>query len=102
MNDRNLNTEVTGNMELYEAMDDIIPSDEWKEKLMDRVKSVKPYKSSVFSQIKFTIAIFLITILNIGIILTAIFNDSRQTLSRDNTLKIISKEMLVNPNSLNN
>jgi len=101
MEDSELNKKVLNCIESFDSLESLNPSEEWSKRLKSRLETVKPYKSSVFSPSKFTVAIFLIAILNIGIILTAIFNDSRHSLSRGSALEIISKEMLVNPNSLN-
>ncbi len=101
MIDTELNKKVVQRLEMFEMMEDISPSDGWSTALMKRTESLKPYKSQVFSPPKFALAVLIIIMLNIGIILTALLTDYKQSVSRDTALEIISKELLVNPNLLN-
>jgi hypothetical protein len=103
MKESELNNKVEQTLMEFETMGNIQPSADWNQSLMKRVASSKPYSSSIFYSVNLAIVTILIIILiNLGFILNTIINDSRQSLNRSNDLEVISKELLINLNSVNN
>lgn len=102
MKDPELHKKVLQTLNEFETMENIQQSEEWNKSLMERLATVKADSPSVFSYVKYTIAALLVILINIGFILTAINNDPHQTLQKDIELQIISKELLINSNSVNN
>jgi hypothetical protein len=102
MDEKELNNRILQKLSEFESMDVIQPSAGWNKSLMKKLDSAKPYSQSNISVSKFTIAVLIIILFNIGFILATLFNDSHQTSHRNNELQIISKEMLIESNTLNN
>lgn len=86
----------------FESLENIQPSADWNSSLMSRLDSAKTDSSLTFSAIKFVIIALLIVLINVGFILNALINDPQKTNQRNSDLQTISKELLINPNSINN
>lgn len=100
MKESEVNNQISQRLMEFESMDVIHPTADWSNSLMERLYSVKPNYSPIISSVKFTIAVLLIFIINIGFVLISIFNDSQQSTLRDKELQIISKELLIYTNSI--
>jgi hypothetical protein len=103
MKESELNNRISQMLNAFESIENIQPQEGWSQSLMDKLSSAKRPAYPGHSKTKFIVAILFIVLMNIGFILSTIIkNDSRNTLSRNNDLQVISKELLINPTSLNN
>jgi hypothetical protein len=86
----------------FDTMEDIQPSANWNQSLMNRLSSLKPHSNSNFLPTRFVVVVLLFVLVNLGFILSSVIGDSNQALQRNSELLAISKELLINPISLNN
>jgi len=86
----------------FETIENIDPSDDWNRSLMNRLAAVKPRSGSLFPSTKMLVAIVFVVTINIYFLLNALVIHTGSSLHRNNDLKIISKELLINPLSINN
>lgn len=101
MEQTEINNQVSQKLMEFESLGLILPSEDWNKSLTERLSSVRPGFSSIVSSAKFAIAVLLISIINVGFILTVLFNDSQQDTRHNTELQIISNELLINPNTIN-
>ena len=98
-----LNINVQHALKEFESLENIQASEEWNDSLMARISSAKPYSNSRSYNTKFIVLILIIVLANVGLVLSTMKHGSKhQLISKNNDLKIISKELLINPTSLNN
>ena len=102
MNDSELNKTVQRKLHEYETLAVIKPTEEWSRTMNERIKSVKPYSSSFLHSAGLSIAVLLITLINIGFVLAAIIHKSAETTDRKSDFETIYRELLINTNSSNN
>lgn len=84
----------------FESMEEILPSSGWDQSLMARIAATKTPAGSNIPPVKPALVLLFIILINVGAILTMISSTSRQSFSRSNELKMISKEFLINPTSI--
>ena len=101
MNKSAIDNKVLQKLKEFETIESIEPSADWNQSLLDKIEHVNP-SSSGFSSAKYTIVILFIILINIGFFLSTMFNNSQKVICRNNDLQVISKELLINPTSLNN
>ena len=101
MNQTVLNNEVLKSLNEFDTLGTIQPSAQWNESLMEKLATSKP-SSSVLPKTKFTVIVLLIVLFNIGFILKVMINNSGKTQNRNSELSVISKELLINPITINN
>lgn len=84
----------------FECMEDIQPSSDWNISMMARISSAKinPVPGSAVPRV--ALVLLVVILANLGIILSAISNNNRQSLNRGTQLQVISKEFLINPTSI--
>jgi hypothetical protein len=102
MEEYQLNRIVTHKLNEFDSLGNILPSEEWNRSLMKRISEQNPSATSRISSAKFGFAVLFIILVNVGFFLNSIIRDSHLTNGRDKALMIISKELLVNPASINN
>jgi hypothetical protein len=102
MKESALSNKVLQKLKEFETIENLQPSADWTQSLMNKLDSAKPYPTSGFSATKFTVVLLFIILVNIGFILNAMIRDSHQSLYRDKELLVISNELLINPISINN
>jgi hypothetical protein len=85
----------------FETLENIQPSEGWNQSLMQKIGSASANPIKGLSAAKFVVAALFILLVNIGFILNSVIRDSKQSVSHDSELQIISKEFLVNPVSIN-
>ncbi len=84
----------------FEEMEAIHPSSIWNQSLMDRVSITKKASASSMVSTKFALGVLFFFIINIGLFIHTLSNNSKQALQRNDELKLISKELLINPISI--
>lgn len=102
MKEQELNTRVSQTLQEFESMENIQPSAEWNDSLMQKLSVAKPNSIATFSSSKYAVVMLFVVMANIGFVFTAVMNDSPQAPNRDKELQTISKELLSNPSSINN
>ncbi len=96
-----LNKKVMQKLNEFEAIEEIQPTSDWSLSLMNRLDNTKPNSSSRYTPMRFAAIIVFFVLINIVFILN-INHSSQQNLGRNLELQIISKELLVNSNMINN
>jgi hypothetical protein len=96
------NNDLLKTIEVFDNIAVLHPSEEWNQSLMTRLVSVKPYATPVSMTTKISVLVVFIVLLNVGFILNAFISNSHRRVQRNNDLKVISKELLINPVSINN
>ncbi len=102
MQEQELNNRVSQTLQEFESMENIQPSSEWNDSLMQKLSVAKPNSIARFSSSKYALLMLLVVIANIGFIFKTTMNESQQTPSREKELQVISKELLSNSSSINN
>jgi hypothetical protein len=98
-------TEFTDQVRLklheFETIDEIQPSSDWNQSLMNKLNSAS---SSVpgMNVSGFTVLVLFIVFVNIGSMINTIIRTTDQTQQRDQDLKTVVREFLINPDSVNN
>ena len=85
-----------------DVIEDIQPSAEWKEALMDKIYASKRSLKFILPSTKLILIILFIVLINVGYIIGTVINSSKHDIHRNNVLQVISKEFLINPTSINN
>jgi hypothetical protein len=103
MKESDLNREVLKRLAEFERIENIEPSSEWNDSLTLRIEMASglAYSPSKRSSARYSIIITLILLLNIGLVLNSFFRNSQKSFIRNRDLNVISKELMVNPVSLN-
>lgn len=91
MKEQELNSRVSQTLREFESMENIQPSTEWNDLLMQKLSVAKPNSIARFSSSKFAVLILFFVMENIGFVFKTVMNDSQQTPSRDEVLQLISK-----------
>ncbi len=97
-----LNNKVILMLNELDAIEDIHPSENWNQSLMDKLTVSKPASVSIFPSKKLAIIVLFIVLINVGYIIGTVINSSKHDIHRNNVLQVISKEFLINPTSINN
>jgi hypothetical protein len=100
MKESEIYSQVSQKVREFESLEDIQPSSDWNQSLMARLATSKVHPGPEFPTGKSALALTFIILINIGVILSMISNNNRQSFSRSNDLEAISKEFLINPTSI--
>jgi hypothetical protein len=100
MKESDLHSKALQTLKEFESMEDIQPSADWNVSMMARISSAKinPVPGSTVPRV--ALVLLVVILANLGIILSAISNNSRQSFNRGTQLQTISKEFLINPTSI--
>ena len=101
MKNRELNIEVLDKLGEYESLDNIEPSQAWSRSLMRKIALTKRTSAGKSLKSKSAVIILLLILLNIVFMLKMISNNSRQLLNHNEDMRIISRELLIETNPLN-
>jgi hypothetical protein len=102
MNESELNSKVFQKIKEFESIEDIFPSSEWNQELMRKLDSSSQFSSKTFPVAKYTFLIIFFILINVGFIITMMNKNTQSSNDRSQELQEISKEFLINPNSINN
>jgi hypothetical protein len=102
MNETELNNKVLNKIKEFESIDEIQPSSDWNQSLMEKIGSTKQYSRENFTIAKYSFMIILFILINLGFIIKMMNKDIQPSIERGQELQKISKEFLINPNSINN
>jgi hypothetical protein len=86
----------------FDNVSPIQPSEEWNRSLMMKLEHSKRSSNAGFTTARFLMAVLLLVLINLGFILNSIMRNSDKINYRSNDLQIISKQLLINPVSINN
>lgn len=100
MIEQELNSEIQSKLEQFAKMESIIPSESWESTLDRKLRNNKRGSNAALN-IKVGVVV-LILIINLGFILTSVFNKNTFVSKQEPDLDLISKELLVNPTSIAN
>lgn len=100
MKEQELNSRVQQTLDMFESLEYIQPSAGWDQSLSEKLASSASNHPSSFQTARSVIVMLVVILLNVGIILTFITNDNRRSFNRSHDLQAISKEFLINPNSI--
>jgi len=100
MNSSKIDYKVSESLRMFENPGIIQPSDGWHDSVMQRFSATHP--NSAAPKIRFLVITFMIILINIGFFYNALVNNTDRKVSRYSDLKVISKEFMINPTSLNN
>jgi hypothetical protein len=84
----------------FETIESIQPSSEWNRSLMEKLDTVKPFKSKGYSSVGIAVIVIFVVVINLGFLLKSLMDNTEKSQQRDADLKVISKELLIN--SINN
>jgi len=101
MENNNVHRKVEKLLHDFETMDAIYPSAEWNGSLMERLNQLKPGASVSASFKRFNAVIILFVLINLCFVVNALVINSPERQYREKELMEISKELLVNPTSIN-
>lgn len=96
MKESEINNSALQLLNEFETQENIQPSDDWNQSLMNKLATAKPHSNIKFSINKFVVITLLIVLINIGFFLNIIIHDPLQNVSRNKELQIVSKELLIN------
>ena len=102
MKEQELKKKIFNAIQEFESLENIESSTEWNNSLIQKLSHKKPNSRFVIASPNYLLIVMLIAALNIGFIFKTINTNSNQTSSRKEELKLVSKELLINPISLNN
>ncbi len=102
MKKQELNNRASRALHEFDSMENLQPSAEWHDSLMEKLAVVKPNSIATYSSSKLAILIFFVLMTNIGFVFKTVRNDSQQIPRRANELQLISKELLINSSPINN
>ena len=100
MKESEIYSQMSQKVREFESLEDIQPSSDWNQALMNRLATSKIHRGPVFPPVKSALALVFIILVNLGVILSMISNNNRQSFSRSSELNAISKEFLINPTSI--
>ena len=102
MKKQELENRVSQVLHEFDSLENLQPSTEWNDSLMQKLSVTKPNSIALYSTSKLAILILFVVMANVGFIFKTVMNDSQQIPSRANELQVISKELLINSSSINN
>ena len=85
-----------------DTIEDIQPSENWNQALVDKLYASKYSSKPIFTSTKLAIIVLFIILINVGYIIGTVINSSKQDIHRNKVLQVISKEFLINPISIKN
>ena len=100
MKESELNDQVNLKLHDFESIADIQPTSEWSLNLMKKIDSSHRYSGLRSSTVNFLVILFIIV--NMGIIISTVVRETKQTKLSDNELQVVVNEFLINPVSINN
>ena len=101
MENNNVHRKAAKMLHDFETMETILPSAEWNDSLMEKLNKLKPGSSVSSSFKKFNAVLILIGFINLCFVLNVLLTKSPEKQLREKELMEISKELLINPSSIN-
>lgn len=93
---------IIQSFEYFDSMRSIEPSPDWNESLMQRLEAEGRKAPGEKLSNAYTLILSLFVLVNIAFLLQVIIGSSSDSMSRSQELQMVSKEILINPASLNN
>ena len=102
MKNPEINTEVMSKLSDFESLESISPSEEWKQSMSIRLRSIKPIPDSGLISTKYKVLVLIAILINAGILWSSIAIESRAVISKRTEYQVVLNELLVNSVSINN
>jgi len=102
MNQQELNSEILQKLTEFDSLGNIELSEEWNNSLLKKIDYSQKHSLLRLNATKFTFILVLIMLINIGFFINTMLSHKQKISHRSNDLQVISKELLINPVSLNN
>jgi hypothetical protein len=102
MKNPEINTEVMSKLSDFESLESISPSEEWKQSMSIRLRTIKPTSDSGLISTKYKVLVLIAILINAGILWSSIAIESRAVVSKRTEYQVVLNELLVNPVSINN
>ncbi len=102
MKNSEINTEVLSKLSDFDGLESISPSEEWKQSMSIRLRSIKPIPDSGIISTKYKVLVLIAILINAGILWSSIAIESRAVISKRTEYQVVLNELLVNPVSINN
>ena len=102
MKQKEINNEITRKLTEFGSIENFELSADWNNSLLKKIDHSQKHSLLRLNATKFTFILVLITLLNIGLFLNSMLINKQTISHRCNDLQVISKELLINPVSLNN
>jgi hypothetical protein len=102
MKESEFNDQAKIKLHEFEIIADLKPSADWNMNLMKKIDSSHRNSGSGSSAVSYGALVFIIVVVNMGIILSSIVREPKQSQLRDRELELVVNEFLINPVSINN
>lgn len=102
MNQQEINNDVLQKLTEFDSLENLVISSTWNDSLMKKIDHSQKHSFLRLNATKFTLILILIMLINIGLFLNSMLDHKQDISHRCNDLQLISKELLINPVSLNN
>ena len=102
MIERELNSKIDQTMTRFENLGNLLPDDDWNRELMGRLDEPFSRKRERFVVSSYTAAVLLLVLLNIGFVLVSLKGNTSERKPQKSEMQVISRELLINPSSINN
>lgn len=102
MKKQELNNRVNQALHEFDSMENLQPSAEWNDSLIQKLSVAKPNLITTYSTSKVVLLLLFVVMANVGFVFKTVMNDTHQIPSRAYELHVISKELLINSSSFNN
>ncbi|MEI8204298.1 MAG: hypothetical protein WCH34_14845 [Bacteroidota bacterium] len=99
MKESSLHNQVLQKLNEFESLEPIEVSDDWRQIMKERLSAKKPHLSQKSSKTLY-IALLFIVLINMGFMLRTLLHNSGIASSHSNDLQQISKELLINTESI--
>lgn len=97
MKSNELNKKVLKKLHEFESIENIYPSLDWEAKLKTKIQFNSSIKNTFIS--KYSLTLGCVVLLNFGLLVFSIYNESKKSKTRTTNLELISNELLITSNN---
>ncbi len=101
MKEQELNNKVSQILNEFESMEGIQPSSDWDASLLKKLNYSKHNKFISSPLINIAAVVVVVVIINAGFLVNLLSKPTNESITRKDELQIVSKELLINPTSIN-
>lgn len=102
MIERDINNKINQSLNKFEKLAGMQPDEDWSVQLMDKLDNLKPGRETGISLYKNAIVIIFLVLINIGFVFISLSLKSSEPSYNMKDMQVISRELLINPTSINN
>ncbi len=102
MIERELNNKIDQALTRFENLGNLQPDNDWNRELMDKLN--KPYSPNGgrLAMGSYAFAVLLLVLINVGFVLVSLKSNASEPKRHKSEMQVISRELLINPSSINN